>query len=146
MCILESLLAGYHPVHLISTPDAGAQALGLFVGSCCPVLECTLPRMLLEGGVLTRPKAAAFQHLGYFLSSQSMLLPFIVLVMWGVGPEPLQAAASLPLHPEAVQSPWAHEEGEHHVHPNFSAILVLPSQRTPYISLSLIFIWFFSLL
>lgn len=71
--VSEVLLAGYHPVHLISTPDAGAQALGLFVGSCCPVPESMLPRMHVERGMLTRPMAAGSQHLCHFFSSQSML-------------------------------------------------------------------------
>lgn len=73
VCMSEALLARYHSVHLSSTPDAGAQTWGLFVGSCCPVLESMLSRMLLERDVLTRPKAAGFQHLCDFFSSQSML-------------------------------------------------------------------------
>jgi hypothetical protein len=64
----EALLAGYHPVLLMLVPG-----IGLFVGSCCPVPESMLPRMLLERGVLTRPKAAGFQHLCFFFASQSTL-------------------------------------------------------------------------
>lgn len=61
-----------------------------------------------------------------------------------MGPAPLQAAASLPLHPEAVQSPLAaREEEQYHLHPNFSDILVLPSHKLP-TSLSSVHLFFLS--